>query len=139
MTVRSQNLEAIAPVLMTFDIHQTTGTDDLKDTNIGDPVTLTGDNEIGPVSAGDLVLGKLISLTLSDNDDGDRLATVQVGGVCRLAVSATVPSIGDRVVGGTAGTVKQAPTATDVPAGGHIGRGVVLEVNGTTNCIIYLS
>ncbi len=139
MTVRSQNLEAIAPVLMTFSIHQTTGTDDLKDTNIGDPVTLTGDNTIGPVSAGVLVLGKLISLTLSDNDDGDRLATVQVGGVCRLAVSATVPSVGDRVVGGTVGTVKQAPIATDVPAGGHIGRGVVLEVNGTTNCVIYLS
>ena len=135
MSVRNQDLESIAPVLVTFEIKQTGSVDDLKDANIGQPVTLSASGEVGPVSAGTIVMGKLISLTLSDNDDGDRLATVQVGGVCRLAVSATVPALGNRVVGGTAGTVKQAPTGT-VPAGGHIGRGVVLEVNGTTDCVI---
>jgi len=82
-------------------------------------------------------LGKLISLRLTDNDDGQRVATIQIGGTCRLAISATVPVVGNRVVGGTTGTVKQAPGGT-VTAGANIGRGIVLEVNGTTNCLVYL-
>jgi len=140
MSVRNQDLEAIAPVLATFDIHQTSGVDDLKDANFGEPVTLTGNNEIGPIGDGELLLGKLISLTLSDNDDGDRQATVQVGGICRLDVSATVPGVGDRVVGGSSGTVKQAPAlAVDDPAGGNVARGTVLAVNGSTDCVILLN
>ena len=140
MSVRTQDLQAIAPVLATFDISQTASVDDLKDTNIGEPVTLTGSNEIGPIGDGELLLGKLISLTLSDNDDGDRQATVQVGGVCRLDVSATVPSVGNRVVGGSTGTVKQAPVlVADDPAGGNLARGTVLAVNGSTDCVILLN
>lgn len=139
MTVRDQNLETVAPVLATFRIHQTGGSDDLTDADLGAPVTLTGNNEIGPVSADSQLLGKLISLTLADGDDGNRLATVQVGGICRLAVSATVPAVGDRVVGGTAGAVKQAPAVASDPAGGNIARGTVLEVNGTTDCVILLN
>ena len=140
MSVRTQNLESIAPILATFTIKQTATVDDLKDTNIGEPVTLTASNEIGPIGAGELLLGKLISLTLSDNDDGDRQATVQVGGVCRLDVSATVPSVGNRVVGGTSGTVKQAPVlVADDPAGGNLARGTVLAVNGSTDCVILLN
>lgn len=140
MTVRTQNLETIAPVLATFSIHQTAGIDDLKDADIGEPVELTDSNEIGPISDGGILLGKLISLTLADNDDGERQATVQVGGICRLAVSATVPSVGNRVVGGTTGTVRQAPAlAGDDPAGGNVARGTVLAVNGTTDCVILLN
>jgi len=139
MSIREQNLETVAPVLATFAVSQTGGVDDLKDANLGEPVALTGNNEIGPITAGGRLLGKLISLTLSDGDDGDRLATVQIGGICRLAVSATVPSVGDAVVGGAAGTVKQAPALTgDDPAGGNLARGTVLAVNGTTDCVIYL-
>ncbi len=140
MSIRTQNLEAIAPVLATFDVHQTSGVDDLKDANIGEPVTLTGSNEIGPVGDGGLLLGKLISLTLSDNDDGDRQATVQVGGICRLDVSPSVPGVGDRVVGGSSGTVRQAPAlGGDDPAGGNTARGTVLAINGTTDCVILLN
>lgn len=140
MAIREQNLETIAPVFATFKIHQTANVDDLKDTNLGQPVMLTAGNEIGPITNGGQLLGKLISLTLSDNDNGKRLATVQIGGICRLAVSATVPSIGNRVVGGTTGTVKQAPVLTAYdPAGGNIARGTVLEVNGTTDCVILLN
>lgn len=140
MAVRTQDLQAIAPVLATFDISQTASVDDLKDANLGEPVTLTGSNEIGPVGDDEMLLGKLISLTLSDNDDGDRQATVQVGGICRLDVSATVPSVGNRVVGGSSGTVKQAPVlVADDPAGGNLARGTVLAVNGTTDCVILLN
>ena len=140
MTIRDQNLETIAPMLATFKIHQTTGTDDLKDTNLGQPVMLTGNNEAGPISVGGQLLGKLIALSLTDADNGKRTATIQVGGICRLAVSATVPSVGNRVIGGTTGTVKQATVLTGYdPAGGNIARGIVLEVNGTTDCVLLLN
>jgi len=138
MSVREQNLATISPVLATFKISQTDDVDDLKDTNIGEPVTLVDDYAIGPVVTDGQVLGKLISLTLSDNDNGQRLATVQIGGICTLSVSATVPSVGDRVVGGANATVKQAPSGT-VPEGGHIGRGVVLAVSGTSDCVVFLN
>ncbi len=139
MTVRNQNLEAVAPVMATFTIKQTDGVDDLKDANIGEPVELTGNGEIGPISSGGQLLGKLISLTLTDNDDGQRLATVQVGGICRLAVAATYPVVGNRVVGAGNGAVKQAPAVASDPAGGNIARGTVLEVNGTTDCVVLLN
>jgi hypothetical protein len=139
MTIREQNLESIAPVLATFKIKQTAGVDDLKDANIGRPVALSGNNEAAPIGDGDQLLGKLISLTLTDNDSGERLATVQIGGTCRLAVSTTVPSVGNRVVGGSGGTVKQAPAVASDPAGGNIGRGTVWEVNGTSDCLILLN
>jgi hypothetical protein len=139
MSIREQNLETVAPVLATFAVSQTGSVDNLKDANLGEPVALTGNNEVGPITAGGRLLGKLVSLTLSDNDDGDRLATIQIGGICRLSVSATVPSVGDAVVGGTAGTIKQAPALTgNDPAGGNVARGTVVAVNGTTDCVIYL-
>lgn len=140
MTIRDQNLETISPVLATFKVHQTTGTDDFKDINLGQPVMLTGNNEVGPISVGGQLLGKLIALSLTDADNGKRVATVQIGGVCRLAVSATVPAVGNRVIGGTTGTVKQATVLTGYdPAGGNIARGTVLEVNGTTDCVLLLN
>jgi len=139
MTVRDQNLDAVAPVLATFTISQTGGVDDLADADIGEPVKLTASGEVGPIGAGDQLLGKLISLTLNDGDDGDRLATVQVGGICRPAISTTYPVVGNRVVGGASGTVSQAPAVASDPAGGNVARGTVLEVNGTTDCVILLN
>ena len=38
MSVRDQNLEAVAPVLATLAISQTAGVDDLKDADLGEPV-----------------------------------------------------------------------------------------------------
>jgi len=139
MTIRDQNLETIAPVLATFSISQTGDVDDLKDADVGNAVALSGNGEIGPLAADGQLLGKLISLTLSDGDDGERVATVQVGGICRLPVSATVPSVGNRVVGGGSGSVKQAPTVASDPDGGNIARGTVLDVNGSTDCVILLN
>jgi hypothetical protein len=139
MSAREQNLETVAPVLATFKVSQTGGIDNLKDANLGEPVTLSGSNEVAPIGSDDILLGKLISLTLSDKDDGARLATVQVGGICRLPISTTYPQVGNRVVGGAAGCVKQAPAAASDPAGGNIARGTVLAVNGTVDCVILLN
>ena len=114
--------------------------DDLKDANIGEPVSLTGDYEIGRTTSGSIILGKLISLTLTDADDGERLATVQIGGICSLSTSTTYPNVGDRIVGGTAGTVRQAPAlAGNDPAGGNVARGTVVAVNGTSDCTVILN
>jgi predicted RecA/RadA family phage recombinase len=139
MSVREQNLETVAPVFATFSIHQTGGEDDLADADIGNAVTLTGDFEIGPATNGSIVLGKLIALSLSDIDTGRRAATVQIGGVMTLPITTTYPTVGDRIVGGASGTVKQAPAlASNDPAGGNIARGTVLEVNGTSSCTVYM-
>lgn len=140
MTVRDHNLDAVAPVLATFKIHQTAGADDLKDEHIGSAVTLTGNDEIGPVTNDGLLLGRLVSLTLTDKDNGERLATVQLGGICRLPIATPYPTVGDRVVGAGNGAVKQAPALTgDDPAGGNVARGTVLAVNGTTDCVLLLN
>jgi len=139
VSVRDQNLVTISPVFATFRIHQTTGSDDLADADIGCAVALTGDYEIGPAADGDAVLGKLISLTLSDADAGKRHATVQLGGSMDLPITTTYPTLGDRIVGGAGGTVKQAPAlAGNDPAGGNVARGIVLAVQGTTSCTVYL-
>ena len=139
MAVRTQDLETIAPVLATFNVQQSGGVDQLKDADLGSAVRLTASNEVGPVGADEQLLGKLLSLTLSDNDNGRRLATVQIGGICRLPISATYPVVGNRVVGGAGATVKQAPVVASDPAGGNIARGTVLEVNGTIDCVILLN
>ena len=140
MTIRAQNLETIHPVFATFAVHQIDNIDDLKDADLGKAVSLTGDYEVGPTSAGSILLGKLIALTLTDADDGERLATVQIGGICTIPVSPVNPVVGNRVIGGTAGTVKQAPALTgDDPAGGNIARGTVIAVNGTTECTLILN
>jgi len=140
MSVREQNLETIAPVLASFKISQTGGVDDLKDADIGKAVTLNGNYTVGPCGSGSILLGKLITLTLTDVDNGKRVATVQIGGICRLSISATYPVVGNRVVGGTSGTVRQAPVLTGYdPAGGNVARGTVLEVNSTADCTILLN
>ena len=140
MTIRAQNMETIHPVYATFGIHQTTGVDDLKDANIGEAVSLSGHYEVGRTADNAMVLGKLVALTLTDADDGERLATVQIGGICTLPIAATYPSVGDRIIGGGSGKVKRATALTGYdPAGGNIARGTVVAVNGTTDCTLILN
>ena len=139
MSVRDQNLQTVGFLTATFDVHQTTGTDDLADTNIGSAVTILGNYEVGPGSDGDVLLGKLIDLSLTDADNGKRVATVQIGGVCTIAAAATVPSVGDSVVVNGSGSVKQAPVlGGNDPAGGNVARGTVVDVNGTTEVTLIL-
>jgi hypothetical protein len=140
MGIRDQNLEATGAVFATFSIHQTGGVDDLKDSDIGKAVRLTGNNEVGPATDGSVFLGKLVDLTLTDADNGKRVATVQISGVMIVPITTTYPQVGNRVVGGASGTVKQAPVLTGYdPAGGNIARGTVIAVNGTTDCTLIMN
>jgi len=139
MAVRDHNLESISEQIATFKVKQTAGVDDLNDSHIGKAVTITASHEVGPGTDGAVFLGKLLDLTMEDRDNGLRVATVQIGGVCRLAMTTTNPVVGNRVVCGASATVKQAPAlGGNDPAGGNIGRGTVLAVNGTTDCLILL-
>ena len=72
MSIRNHNLDCIAPVTATFKISQTSGVDDLKDADLGKAVTLKAGNTVGPCTVGTILLGKLIVLSLSDGDDGER-------------------------------------------------------------------
>jgi len=139
MGVREQNLEATGAVYLTFEISQTAGVDDLKDSDIGKAVQLTSSNRVKSTTDGALLLGKLVALTLTDADNGKRKATVQVAGVMTLEISSTYPSAGNRVVGAANGRVKQAPVLTGYdPAGGNVARGLVLSVSGTSDCALLL-
>ncbi len=137
MAIRPQRLDTIAPVIASFSISQTASVDDLKDADIGKAVTISANTTVSPCADGDLTLGKLIALTLTDADNGERVASVQIGGICRLTTATAFPVVGNRIVGAVDGAVKQAPAlVADDPAGGAIGRGTVLEVNGTTDCLV---
>jgi len=139
MAIRPQNLEAVSPVYATFSIKQTAGVDDLKDADVGKGVTITNSNEVGPCTDNSVFIGKLVDLTLTDAENGKRVATVQIKGIMTVAVAATVPVVGNRVVGAAAGKVKQAPAlAANDPAGGNIARGTVIGVNGTTDCTVIM-
>jgi hypothetical protein len=139
MAVREQNLEAVGPIYATFSVKQTAGVDDLKDADLGQAVTITADNQVGPCTDDSVFLGKLVDLTLTDAENGKRVTTVQIKGIMTVPVAATVPVVGNRVVGANAGKVKQAPAlAGDDPAGGNLARGTVIAVNGTTDCTVIL-
>ena len=140
MEVRDQNLEATGATFATFSIKQTGGVDDLKDANLGKAVTLTGNNQVGPATDSSVFLGKLIDLTLTDSDNGKRVATVQIGGIMTVPITTTYPTVGDRVVGGADGAVKQSPALTGYdPAGGNVSRGTVIAVNGTSECTVVMN
>ncbi len=139
MGIREQDLEGIGAVYATFSIHQTSGVDDLKDADLGKAVKLTGSFEVGPATDEAMIMGKLADLSLTDADSGNRVATVQIGGVMTLPIATTYPQVENRIVGGANGTVKQAPALTGYdPAGGNIARGTVVSVNGTTECTLIL-
>lgn len=139
MTIRDQNLESIGAVYAAFEIHQTASNDDLADTDIGKAVTILGNYQVGPGSDSNLLLGKLVDLSLTDSDNGKRVATVQIAGVMTLPVVSTVPSVGNRVVVDGSGSVKQAPAlAGNDPAGGNVARGTVIDIAGTSEVTLIL-
>jgi hypothetical protein len=139
MGIREQNLETAGATYLTFAVNQSAGVNDLADADIGSPVSLAGNYSITAASDGSSILGKLISLSLTDADAGKRRATVQVRGVMTFRVAEVLPEIGNALVGAAGATVKQAPAlAGNDPAGGNIARGTVIAVNGTDDCTVLL-
>jgi len=139
MGIREQDLELTGVVYATFNINQTGGVDDLKDADIGKAVRIISSNTVGPTADGSTVLGKLVDLSLTDADNGKRVATVQIKGVMSLPITTTYPVAGNRIAGGANGTVKQVPALTGYdPAGGNIAQGTVIAVSGTTECTLIL-
>ncbi|MCD6161190.1 MAG: hypothetical protein J7K40_02110 [candidate division Zixibacteria bacterium] len=139
MTIRDKNLETIGAVYAAFEIHQTASSDDLADADIGKAVAILDDYQVGPGADGGMLLGKLVDLSLTDADNGKRVATVQIAGVMTLPAVSTVPSVGNRVVINGSGSVKQAPALTgNDPAGGNVARGTVIDINGTSEVTLIL-
>ena len=135
-----KSFPTIQPQYVMFALHQTGGTDDLKDANIGEAVSLTGNFEIGRSMQNSIIIGKLVALTLDDLHNGQRLATVQVAGICTFRVSDEPnlrPSVGDRIIGGQPGKIKQGVAERAWP-GGTLGRGTVIDVNGN-ECKVILN
>ena len=138
MAIREHNLETTGAVYLTFKVHQSAGENDLKDSDIGKAVALAGNYEVGPGSNGNKLLGKLIDLSLTDSDK-DRVATVQIAGVMTLPAASAIPSLGNQVVVNGAGAIRQAPALESYdPAGGAIGRGNVIDINGSSEVTIIL-
>ncbi|MCP4633448.1 MAG: hypothetical protein GY855_11025 [candidate division Zixibacteria bacterium] len=140
MSIRAQNLDGVGAIYTTFDIYQDGGTDQLTDGDIGKVVTMTANYECGFGSNGQPLLGKLVAISPVDGDDGEKKATVQVSGIMTLPITSTYPTGGNQVVINGSGSVRQAPAlAANDPAGGNVGRGTVIAVNGTTNCTLILN
>ncbi len=85
MGIRDQDLQEIGGVYATFSIRQTAGVDDLKDQDLGKAVQISSSNTVAPAADASKILGKLVDLSLTDADNGKRVATVQIAGVmtCR--------------------------------------------------------
>ena len=121
----------------TFEIDTTASEYDLTADNIGDAVSLSGNNEVDHGTDGGELLGRLEHV-----DNGQ--ATVQIAGVARFDINTgkDSPQLGNGVVLDGAGKVYQAPAidgATGDPAGGNITRGTVIAVDSTNDtCDIIL-
>ena len=134
---RTVDNNGVGALYATFNIDTTTGEYDLTTGNVGDAVSLSGNNEVDHGADGGELLG---CLELVDNG----LATVQIAGVARFNINTgkTEPALGNGVVVDGAGKVYQAPAiaeGSDVPAGGNLARGTVIAVDSVNHaCDIIL-
>ena len=134
---RTVDNNGLGALYATFDIDKTGENYDLTSDDIGDAVSLSGNNEVDQGSDGGQLLGRL------EHVNGG-LATVQIAGVARFDVDTgkTAPEIGNGVVVNGSGKVYQAPAIageTGDPAGGNIARGTVIAVDSTNHtCDILL-
>lgn len=132
MAIREQDLEGLGAIYGTFKVQQVQGKDLLKDKDIGKSVTLTGNNQVSPGYNGALFFGKLVDLSLTDEDQGKRVATVQFKEIVVVPVSKPFPELGNKVVCGPNGTVKKAP-AMQAYIGGSVDNKTPGEVHIITS------
>ncbi|RJP20419.1 MAG: hypothetical protein C4527_24905 [Candidatus Omnitrophota bacterium] len=134
---RTVDNNGIGALYATFEIDQTGAAYDLTIDNVGDAVSLSGNNEVDHGSDGGQLVGRLEHVC-------GGLATVQIAGVARFSVNTTktAPAVGNGVVVDGAGKVYRAPAvdgAAGDPAGGNIARGSTLAVdNANHTCDVLL-
>ena len=126
---------------MTID---TTTDKDSTQTDLDNNLTacvVSADNEVGMGAAGDKLFGKVVwvSSELADGTTIPATCAIQARGVARFKYVATAPQVNQMVEVDGAGKVRQATTATDIPAGGHLHRGQVIAVDATNQtCDVWL-
>ena len=115
-------------LVLPFNIENASTTPSVNESDIGNPVALTANNEISEGADGEVFLGKLLGVS----DDGE-IGFVQVKGVCTdLAYTGTAPVRGWPVQMSGDGTVDKGVT-------NGISRGFTLSVDTTaTTCDVLL-
>lgn len=110
-----------------------TANKDFTQTDIDNNLTacvISANNEAGMGAAADKLFGKVIGVS-DELQSGTTLparVTVQARGVARFKYVATTPVINQMVEVDGAGAVKQVTADADIAAGGHLGRGMVINV-----------
>jgi len=133
-TIDNQGIGADSFITMGNDA---TATKDFTQTDIDSNLTactVSANNEAGMGAAGDKLLGKVVAVS-TELQTGTVLpsrVTVQCRGVARFKYVATTPVINQMVEVDGAGAVKQLTADVDIAAGGHLGRGMVINVIAAT-------
>jgi len=110
-----------------------TANKDFTQTDLDNNLTacvVSGNNEAGMGTTGDKLLGKVVQVSteLQSGTTIPARCTVQARGVARFKYVSTTPVINQMVETNGAGRVKQATADADIAAGGHLARGMVINV-----------
>lgn len=129
-TINNQGIGADSFITMSVDA---TANKDFTQTDIDNNLTacvVSANNEAGMGTAADKLLGKVVAVS-TELQAGTAIparCTVQCRGVARFKYVATTPVINQMVEVDGAGAVKQVTADADIAAGGHLGRGMVINV-----------
>lgn len=129
--------------LLTMSV-DTTANRDFVQSDIDDNLTacvLSSNNKVGMGVAGSKLFGKVIAVS-DEKQEGTVIpstCSVQARGVARFLYAATTPAINQMVEVDGAGKVRRPALAADIPAGGHLARGMVIAVDTVaTTCDVWL-
>lgn len=106
-----------------------------SDVPVAVAVVITGNNTVGLGSDGEKLFGGILAVSGQLSSSIPVSCTVQVRGVCRFKYVSTTPVVNQMVEVDGAGKVSQATADTDIAAGGHLARGMVMAVD-TTNTTV---
>jgi len=135
------NVGAGSDLILTMAV-DTTSTKDFTQTDLDNGLTacvVSANGEIGMGSAGDKLFGAVVGVGPDENGDNiPDYCQVAVRGVHRFLINGTAPAVGQMVEVDGAGKVRIASADADIAAGGHLARGQVINVSGTTYCDVFL-
>ena len=133
-TINNQGIGSDALLTLGNDA---TANKDFTQTDLGNNLTacvISANNEAGMGASGNKLFGKVITVS-TELQAGTALpsrVTVQARGVARFKYVSTTPVINQMVEVDGAGAVKQATADADIAAGGHLMRGMVINVIGAS-------